>query len=441
MTATATKHLTAEWERLYQLALCVHIARRGQEITQEAAERLRAVQQDVLAQRNEPPWKELVRDFGLSSLDQDLAACTVVSEAEPRVGWLFQELQSGVGSPYPTPALMRELYCMEPHDAHSLNQRLSREAPLVRHRLIERSGEDTYAPVRPTPLLQARLLDGPAPRVAIVGATQVQPQGTWEELILPSHCKRLLHELECWVLHHGTVADQWGGRVRGGPLALFAGPSGTGKTLAAETLAGRLGKPLYRVDLGLLVSKYIGETEKNLNALFDSAAAAHVVLLFDEADSLFGKRGEVKEARDRYANMEVNHLLARVEVHRGLCILTTNMRQQLDAAFARRFQVVVDFPMPDAQAREQLWAQHIPPRAPRAAELDVACLARAVTLSGGQIRNAALHAAFVAAGDQKPIGYEQITSAIRNELGKQGHEVLRSSLGELGAYLPKELGQ
>lgn len=430
--------LAAEWERLYQLAMCVHVARRGQQLTQDAADRLNAIQQDVLEHRDQQPWKDLIHDFGLSRLDQDLAACTVASEAEPRLGWLFQELQSGVGSPYPTPALIRELYCMESYEEKMLDQCLGLEGPLMRHHLIERSSQETYAPVKPSPLLQARLLNRATPRVTIVGAQRVTPEGSWKDLVLPEHCKRLLLELEYWVTHHGTVAE-WGGRVRGGPVALFAGPSGTGKTLAAELLAGNLAKPLFRVDLGLLVSKYIGETEKNLNQLFDNAAAADVVLLFDEADSLFGKRGEVREARDRYANMEVNHLLARIDAHPGLCILTTNMRQHLDPAFARRFQVVVNFPVPDAGARRLLWAQHVPPRAPGADKLDMAALADAVALTGGQIRNAALHATFVAAGDQTPISYEHVASAIWNELGKQGREVVRSSLGELAHYLPKDL--
>ena len=151
----------------------------------------------------------------------------------------------------------------------------------------------------------------------------------------------------------------WHGQSVGGPVALFTGPSGTGKTFAAAVLAGALGWPLYRVDLGRLVSKYVGETEENLNRLFDAAHGQPMVLQFDEADALFAKRGEVKEARDRYANMEVSHLLTRIEAHDGPCILTTNLRKQLDSAFTRRFQLVVEFPRLDAAARSELWRRQI----------------------------------------------------------------------------------
>jgi SpoVK/Ycf46/Vps4 family AAA+-type ATPase len=221
-------------------------------------------------------------------------------------------------------------------------------------------------------------------------------------------------------------------------VALFSGPSGTGKTFAAVVLASELDWPLYRVDLGRLVSKYIGETEKNLNRLFDAAHGRPMVLQFDEADSLFSKRGEVKEARDRYANMEVSHLLARIESHHGPVILTTNLRKQLDPAFARRFQVVVDFPRPDMAARTSLWRRLLPPRAPLDAGIDMDFLGRAVNLTGGGIRNAALHAAYMAAGAGLPIGVGHIALAVWRELGKDGRELSLADLGALAPYLPEK---
>jgi SpoVK/Ycf46/Vps4 family AAA+-type ATPase len=187
------------------------------------------------------------------------------------------------------------------------------------------------------------------------------------------------------------------------------------------------------------VSKYIGETEKNLNRLFDAAHDQSMILQFDEADSLFSKRGEIKEARDRYANMEVSHLLARIEYHHGPVILTTNLRQHLDPAFARRFQVVVDFPRPDAAARTRLWRRLLPPGAPGSSQMDVAFLGRAVNLTGGNIRNAALHAAYLAAGAGRCITLSHIALSVWRELSKDGRELSPSDLGALSAHLPKEV--
>jgi SpoVK/Ycf46/Vps4 family AAA+-type ATPase len=179
----------------------------------------------------------------------------------------------------------------------------------------------------------------------------------------------------------------------------------------------------------------VGETEKNLNGLLDAVTDQPVVLLFDEADSLFGRRADVKDARDRYANMEISHLLTRIEQHRGPCLLTTNLRQHLDAAFLRRFHVVVDFPRPDAAARVALWALHLPPRAPRTDEVDPERLAQAVVLSGAQIRNAALRAAYLASAAEAPLGLPHLARAIWMELAKDGRELNPAMLGSLAEFL------
>ena len=186
------------------------------------------------------------------------------------------------------------------------------------------------------------------------------------------------------------------------------------------------------------MSKYIGETEKNLNRLFDAAHGRPMILQFDEADSLFSKRGEVKEARDRYANMEVSHLLARIEAHQGPVVLTTNLRKHLDPAFARRFQVVVDFPRPDAAARTLLWKRLLPPRAPKDGSIDTGFLGQAVNLTGGSIRNAALHAAYLAAGADESLGLRHIALAVWRELGKDGRELSAADLGPLAPHVPQE---
>jgi SpoVK/Ycf46/Vps4 family AAA+-type ATPase len=202
-------------------------------------------------------------------------------------------------------------------------------------------------------------------------------------------------------------------------------------------IASELEWPLYRVDLGSLISKYIGETEKNLNVVFSAVHGRPAVLQFDEADSLFGKRGEIRDARDRYANLEVSHLLARIEQHDGPCILTTNLRGNLDPAFARRFQMVIDFPRPDLAARSRLWRLHLPPKAPLEPTLDLDQVAGAVHLTGGGIRNAAMHAAFLAAAGRRAIGMPEVSLAIWRELGKDGRSLTAADLGPLAQFAPR----
>ena len=303
-------------------------------------------------------------------------ACAVAPEAEPRFGWIFQSLQPGTPQPYPTPALIQELLALDADTARHLATALAESGNLRRQGLIQMDGEDPYQALRPGPGVTARLLGRPRTESAPPGATRVTLTPSWDDLVLPPEQVTMLEEFLLWIKHRDRVFGDWGGHDCGGPVGLFSGPSGTGKTFAAAVLSTDLGWPLYRVDLGTLVSKYIGETEKNLNRLFDAAHGRAMVLQFDEADSLFSKRGEVKEARDRYANMEVSHLLARIESHRGPCLLTTNLRDNLDPAFARRFQVVVDFPRPDARARARLWERLLPPRAPRSAALAASTAAR-----------------------------------------------------------------
>jgi len=254
--------------------------------------------------------------------------------------------------------------------------------------------------------------DGPLP-----GVIDAPSGATWDDLVLPAQCIQRLHEYVSLVTHRGQAELEMGGAVTGGPIALFSGPSGTGKTFAAEVLANSLELPLFRVDLALLVSKYIGETEKNLDALFEAAANEPVLLLFDEADRLFARRGEVQDAHDRYANLAVSHLLSRLEHHQGPCILTSNLRQGIDPAFMRRLRMVIDFPFPDAVARARLWRLYMPAGTAIDKDVDMDDLARRSELTGGQIRNAALHAAFLAASESSAITLKHIASAVQAELG------------------------
>jgi SpoVK/Ycf46/Vps4 family AAA+-type ATPase len=238
--------------------------------------------------------------------------------------------------------------------------------------------------------------------------------------VLPPAQLELLHQLVLDVQHRFTVYERWGmhrGRRRGlGTTALFSGPSGTGKTLAAEVIANELGLDLYRIDLAAVVSKYIGETEKNLRQVFDEADRGGIVLLFDEADALFGKRTEVSDSHDRYANTEIAYLLQRMEEHRGLAILTTNLRDALDRAFLRRLRFVVEFPFPLADQRAAIWRQAFPVTTPTG-DLDVARLAE-LNLSGGSIHNVATAAAFLAAGDGGPVDMHHVIDATRVECAK-----------------------
>lgn len=432
--------LAPEWERIDLLGASLASARRGADIPAEMGQRLGTLQQQVQTLRGQSPWRTVIEQCSLEPLDQDILACSVAPEAEPRLGWMYQELQPGITSTYPTPALIREMFVMGAEDSAAFGQRLSIGSPLTKNSLIERHSADIYHPIRPSPRACSGLLGwSTTPALsAMPGAVETPATGTWDDLVLPPHCIQSLQEFMLWVTHRRLVVHEWQGRVSGGPVALFSGPSGTGKTFAAEVLANAFERPLFRVDLGLLVSKYIGETEKNLNALFDAANERDIVLLFDEADSLFGKRGEVKEARDRYANMEVSHLLSRIERHQGPCILTSNLRQHLDPAFARRFQMVIEFPRPDASARSRLWQLHIPGGAPRDEDVDPVFLGKELSLTGGQIRNAALHAAFLAAGESSAISLCHVARAVWTELAKEGAEMMTASLGKLAQFLPEE---
>jgi hypothetical protein len=251
-------------------------------------------------------------------------------------------------------------------------------------------------------------------------AQRLETKATWDDLVLSEESLRLLHQITTHVRGRYQVYERWGyGKrmTRGqGISALFAGESGTGKTMAAEVIANALRLHLYRIDLSAVVSKYIGETEKNLRKLFDAAEHGGAILFFDEADALFGKRSEVKDSHDRYANIEINYLLQRMEAFRGLAILATNMKGALDSAFMRRLRFVVTFAFPGAVERQQMWRKAFPAELPRA-ELDYERLAR-FNLSGGNIHSIALNAAFMAAARDGEVTQGLLMSAVRSELRK-----------------------
>lgn len=251
-------------------------------------------------------------------------------------------------------------------------------------------------------------------------AQRLETKATWDDIVLPREITDLLHRIAHQVRQRSKVYDDWGFRKkmnRGlGISALFTGDSGTGKTMAAEVIANELRLNLYRIDLSGVVSKYIGETEKNLRQLFDAAENGGAILFFDEADALFGKRSEVKDSHDRYANIEINYLLQRMESYNGLAILATNMKSALDEAFVRRLRFIVNFPFPGQNERKTIIEKIFPPQVPKS-NLDYHRLAR-LNLSGGSIHNIAINAAFMAAQEGVPVSMPLILSAARTEFRK-----------------------
>jgi hypothetical protein len=261
-------------------------------------------------------------------------------------------------------------------------------------------------------------------------ARKIMPRFGWDDIVLPADQIQQLREMGNHVEHHHMVYARWGLERRlglsQGLMALFAGPSGTGKTMAADILARALGLDLYRIDLSGVVSKYIGETEKNLQHIFNEAETSNAILFFDEADALFGKRSEVKDAHDRYANIETAYLLQKMEEYAGVVILATNLKMNLDEAFMRRMHFVVDFPMPEEEDRRRIWASALPAEMPLGADVDLDFLARKFRLAGGHIRNIVVAAAFLAAADGRVVRMPHLIAATRREFQKIGRMVTPS---------------
>jgi hypothetical protein len=372
-------------------------------------------------------WRAVVREATVSGrsvvldLDRELSAegrfwiergdhlgwalCSSVELALDRLperGWVEVREDDGRATP--------EDWALAFGGADGNGHRLGREQVRLAGLAARGLGGDVHAAVR-------RLASGHLDALAV----QIRPSRAWTDLVLPPDQLDELHELVARHRHRETVHERWGFPAVPSPglVALFAGPSGTGKTLAAEVVAGQLGLDAYKVDLSAVVSKYIGETEKNLERIFSGASAGNVVLFFDEADALFGKRSEVGDAHDRYANIEVSYLLQRLESYPGMVVMATNLHRNIDAAFLRRIHVSVEFPMPDEEGRRAIWALSFPPEAPTEA-LDVDFLARQFRISGGSIRNASLTAAFLAADAGTRITMELVVLGLKREFQKLG---------------------
>jgi SpoVK/Ycf46/Vps4 family AAA+-type ATPase len=255
-------------------------------------------------------------------------------------------------------------------------------------------------------------------------ARKIAPKYHWDDIVLPSDQMEQLYEICSYVKHYHTVYDNWGFdrklSLGKGLNVLFAGPSGTGKTMAAEIMANELGLDLYKIDLSAIVSKYIGETEKNLDRIFREGQTSNAILFFDEADALFGKRSEVRDSHDRYANIEIAYLLQKMEEYDGVVILATNLRKNMDEAFARRMHFAVEFPIPEESDRYRIWEGIFPGEAPLAEDIDLSFLARQFRISGGNIKNIALSAAFLAVQNGGHITMENLIRATKREYQKMG---------------------
>jgi hypothetical protein len=391
-----------------------------------------------------PPLDVLTERCGLTPFDADALLICLAPEIDARYEKLYAYLQDDVTRKRPTAGLILALLCGSREERVELRARLSAGAPLLGRGLLAWVAEDAPFPSRPL-RVEDRVVEfllglGPLPETVAAPAAKggedrpaggldrlackIAPVCDWDDILLPGECLAQLREICAHVRHHRQVFEVWGfGRkaVRGrGVSALFAGPSGTGKTLASEVVARELGLDLYRIDLACVVSKYIGETEKNLARVFREAEETRAVLFFDEADALFGKRSLVKDAHDRYANIEIDYLLQRMEEHAGVVFLASNLRKNIDEAFTRRLRFIVELPLPDEDLRRRLWRKLLPDGVPLRPDVDLDFLARRFKLAGGSIRNVALNAAFLAASNGGVVGMEHLLRATRREVQKSG---------------------
>ena len=446
--AMARGLLDAEWARVGYMLTFAEARRTGDALPERFADSFAAAGQAVEASREAGAWRGLVHHVpddvlaALTRLDLELMALALAPLARPALAPRFQSLQPQIGGAWPALPLVQEMLMLDGGaEVAMLFERLAPTAPLATSGLLRVEGTAPYQTVKPGPVLVRALLGRDMEIAPPPGATLSDRRGRWDSLILPDGAVRQLLDFAAWVRRAEMIHTEWGGGRVHGPLALFSGSSGTGKTFAASVIAQDLaettGEPwaLYTLDLGRIMSKYVGETEANLNALLDALDGRRAILQIDEADGLLGKRGEVSDARDRYANLEVSHLLSRFERHSGPVILTTNLRANVDTAFLRRFQLVVDFPAPDKAARARLWEVLLPPKAPRADDLDLPALAEAARLSGGSIQNTATYAAILAAEEGAPIGLRHVARAVWAELNKDGRQVRKTEIGFLAFHL------
>lgn len=377
------------------------------------------------------PLAEVVATAGLTVAEAVVLLAAVAPYVDERFAVRYGELTDRPGVVGLTGEVARTLV------ARSFGGRLDATVLLSPHGRLRASGllaldppDDLAGALRPEPALVAWLTGQPPPEVhasADFPARALTTVHTLDDVVLPAGARRRIADLESRIALRSTVVDEWGFAEHhdnaSGLIALFHGPPGTGKTMTAAALAATAGLPAYLVDLSALVSKYVGETEKSLAKVFDRAVREQCLLVFDEADAVFGARTEVDDAHDRYANQEVSYLLSRIERHPGTVVLTTNLIANIDPAFQRRIHVLVEFPEPGPGERERLWRTVMPRRLPVDDAVDLGGLARRYALTGAQIREATLDAAYLAAADGRVVTERHLVAGVRRQYEKAGRTV------------------
>jgi len=377
------------------------------------------------------PLAEIITTADLTPAEAVVLVAAVAPYVDERYAVLLGALTDRPGVVGLTGEVARNLV------ARSFGGRLDATTMLSEHGRLRAGGllileapYDLSGSLRPEPNLLAWVIGMPPTRQTATAEFPARPLTTvhtLDDVVLPGAARSRIEDLEGRIRHRRTVVDEWGFGAHhdnaAGLIALFHGPPGTGKTMTAAAISASVGLPAYLIDLSALVSKYIGETEKALAKVFDRAARENCILVFDEADAVFGSRTEVSDAHDRYANQEVSYLLSRIEQHAGIVILTTNLLSNIDSAFQRRIHVMVEFPEPGPSEREQLWAAVAPTRLPVDDAIDLTDLAQRYPLTGAQIREATLDAAYLAAADGRVVTEEHLVTGIRRQYEKAGRTV------------------
>ncbi|MET9461237.1 ATP-binding protein [Streptomyces canus] len=377
------------------------------------------------------PLAEIVTAAGLSAAEAIVLTAAVAPFVDERFDALYGMLTDRPGVTALTGEVARTLV------ARSFRGRLDAAVLLSPHGRLQTHGllsldspGDLSGAVRPDPQVLAWILglpSGPGAATSDFPARPLTTVHTLDDVVLPATTRARIDDLTGRIAHRDVVVEQWGFGAHhdnaAGLIALFHGPPGTGKTMTAAAIARTVGVRAYLVDLSALVSKYIGETEKSLAKVFDRAARERCILVFDEADAVFGARTEIDDAHDRYANQEVSYLLSRVERHPGIVILTTNLMANIDTAFQRRIHVLVEFPEPGPSERVRLWSAVTPSRLPVDGGVDLVALAHRFPLTGAQIREATLEAAYLAAADGQVVTDDHLLTGIRRQYEKSGKSV------------------
>ncbi len=445
MSATATIQSQnavpeTEWERIELLARMQVDALAGHEPESDRLERLANLEKDIQTQRAlDGSWVDHIAADRLTSVEVNLVVIVVAPLARESIAWLYRQLEPDATGRGVSASMIQRLLPLYADEVFELQQAADANGRLAREGLLRIHGRGPDARLAPGPQLAERV-DALPPEPDPPGLVRSNQTIGFDDLVLPNETLTRLRELVGLVQNRWIVEDEWGGEQTGGPIALFSGPSGVGKTYSAAAIGGELNWPVYSLEMARIASRWVGVAERRLDRLLDAAHARPMVLVLNEGETFFSKRGEIKEARDRFANLFVSFLLDRIERHRGPLILTSNLRDNIDHAFLRRFHCVVEFEKPDGRARTELWRRLLPPHAPRDVRLDFESIGETIALTGGAIRNAAHHAAHLAAAGGEPyqIGGPELALAVKREIEKRGRRVTSREMGCLAEFCQTE---